>query len=86
MFSTLIRTNFLLLESNLLSADTFSFDWCQTLSYSEELTLYHTISAFNDPETEGNQHFLLFPQCFLPFPKQISIFQSHLCCRLQIDW
>ena len=29
-------------------------------------------------ENAGNQHFLLFPQCFLPFPKQISIFQSHL--------
>ena len=24
-------------------------------------------------ENAGNQHFLLFPQCFLPFPKQISI-------------
>ena len=22
----------------------------------------------------GNQHFHLFPQCFLPFPKQVSIF------------
>ena len=25
------------------------------------LTLYHTISPFNDPKEEGNQHFLLFP-------------------------
>ena len=25
-------------------------------------------------ENAGDQHFLLFPQCFLPFPKQISIF------------
>ena len=25
-------------------------------------------------ENAGNQHFLLFPQCFLPFPKEISIF------------
>ena len=25
-------------------------------------------------ENAGNQHFLLFPQCFLSFPKQISIF------------
>ena len=32
----------------------------------------------------GNQHFLLFPQCFLPFPKQISIFQSHSFCHLQM--
>ena len=27
-------------------------------------------------ENAGNQHFLLFPQCFLPFTKQISNFQS----------
>ena len=25
-------------------------------------------------ENAGNQHFLLFPQCFLPFPNQISNF------------
>ena len=35
-------------------------------------------------ENAGNQHFLLFPQCFLPFSKEISILQSHLLCRLQI--
>ena len=35
-------------------------------------------------ENAGNQHFLFFPQCFLPFPKQISIFDSHLNCRLQM--
>ena len=34
-------------------------------------------------ENAGDQHFLLFPQCFLPFPKEISIFQSHLFCCLQ---
>ena len=35
-------------------------------------------------ENAGNQHFLLFPQCFLPFPKQISIFWSHLFYHLQM--
>ena len=35
-------------------------------------------------ENAGNQHFLLFPQCFLPFPKQISTFQSHVFCRMQV--
>ena len=35
-------------------------------------------------ENAGNQHFLLFPQCFLPFPNQISIFHFHLSCLLQI--
>ena len=29
-------------------------------------------------ENDGNQHFLLFPQSFLPFPMQISIFDTHL--------
>ena len=29
-------------------------------------------------ENAGNQHFLLFPQCFLPFPNQISVFETHL--------
>ena len=35
-------------------------------------------------ENAGNQHFLLFPQCFLPFSKQNSIFQSHLFRHLQV--
>ena len=29
-------------------------------------------------ENADNQHFLVFQQCYLPFPKQISIFWSHL--------
>ena len=37
-------------------------------------------------ENAGNQHFLLFPQCFQPFPKQISIFESLLICHLQMLW
>ena len=53
------------------------------------LSLYDTIPTFNDPgknafqiilgrgENAGNQHFPLFPQRFLPFPKQISILLSH---------
>ena len=28
-------------------------------------------------ENAGNKHFLLFSQCFLPSPKQISIFEAH---------
>ena len=35
-------------------------------------------------EDAGNQHFLIFPKnFFLSFQKQISIFKSHLFCRLQ---
>ena len=35
-------------------------------------------------ENANNQHFLLFSQCFLPFPRQISIFQSPLFCCLKM--
>ena len=35
-------------------------------------------------ENAGIQHFLLFPQCFLLFPTQISIFELLLFCRLQM--
>ena len=35
-------------------------------------------------ENAGNQHFLLFPQCFLPIQKQTLTFELHLLCRLQI--
>ena len=57
------------------------------------LTLHNTIPTFNDPEKEGlentvgkrenagYQHFLLFPQLFLPLHRQISIFQSCLLLR-----
>ena len=31
-------------------------------------------------ENAGNQHFLLFPQCFQPFQTQISIFQPLFFC------
>ena len=31
-------------------------------------------------ENAGNQHFLLFPQCFLPIPKRISVFKLYLLC------
>ena len=39
-------------------------------------------------ENAGNRHFLHLPQCFLPFPKQISIFWIRLFCRLQnaLNW
>ena len=35
-------------------------------------------------ENAGNPHFLLFPQCFLPIPYKISIFDSHSFCCLQM--
>ena len=35
-------------------------------------------------ENAGNKHFFFFPQYFLPFPKQISLFYIHLTSRLQM--
>ena len=37
-------------------------------------------------ENPGNQHFLLFQQPFLLFPKQISIFKPCLSWNLQMLW
>ena len=61
----------------------------------ETFTLYNTITTFKKDlkvnpfenmmgkgENAGNQYFLLFPQCFLPFPKQMLFFKSGLLCRL----
>ena len=58
-----------------------------------DFTFYCTIPTFDDPEkafetilrkeeNAGNQHFLLFPQCFLPFQKSVFIFFNlYLFCR-----
>ena len=35
-------------------------------------------------ENAGNQHFLLFPQCFLSIPRENSVFDLHLFCSLQM--
>ena len=41
-------------------------------------------NALGKEENAGNEHFLLFPQCFLPFLTKISIFESNLPCCLQL--
>ena len=60
------------------------------------LTLYQTIPTFNDPKEEGlgkhsgkrenagNQHFLLFPQCFQLDHKEKLSFWQCLICPLQM--
>ena len=61
----------------------FSFSYKSSL-FSGSPTLYHTIPTFHYPwkkkafenivgkgENAGNQHFLLFPQCFLPCQRKI---------------
>ena len=40
--------------------------------------------AFNNIVGKGEIAGYHFPQCFLPFPKQISIFWIHLFCRLEM--
>ena len=35
-------------------------------------------------ENAGNQHFLPFPQCFLPYQRQESSFELHLPYPLQM--
>ena len=68
----------------MLSAICFNLDQSKILSSGNWLTLYHTIPTFNDPEEKkkpskkivekgenaGNKHFLLFPQCFQPYPSK----------------
>ena len=61
-----------------------------------KLTVYRTILSFNNParetfeyivgkgENAGNQHFLLFPQCFQIYQKQILICGLLLDCGLQM--
>ena len=54
--------------------------------YNDDLTHWRKRPFENivgKKENAGNQHFLLFPR-FLPLSKQISIFQPHLFCRLQM--
>ena len=60
------------------------------------LTHYHTMTLFDASgkeafskhcgkgENAGNQHFLLFPQCFLLYHRQKLSFMLHLFCRLQM--
>ena len=46
------------------------------------LNLYQTTLFMTGPN--WNQHFLLFPKCSQPFPKQNSLFESHLFCCLHM--
>ena len=80
--------------NKLLSANSLILKFCRVVYWTRD----YTIPTFNKldkkpfenivekRENAGIQHFLLFPQCFLPFPKQISMFHSHWFCRLQILW
>ena len=67
----------------LSSANAYNLDKAKILSSDKELTLYHTIPTFNNPEKKpfknivgkgenaDNQYFLLFSQCFQPCLGQV---------------
>ena len=42
----------------------------------------HLENTVGKGENAGNQHFLLYPQCFLSYVKQIECFEQHLVCHL----
>ena len=59
---------------------------CQLFTIQSQLLTTQKKKALENTvrkgENAGNQHFLLFPQCFTPFPRQILIFQPNLICHL----
>ena len=70
MFSNCPKKIFFLTYITLSSANAFNFD-----QFKKLLNLYHIIPTFNNPkekalENAGNQHFLLFPQCFLLYHRE----------------
>ena len=76
----MVVTGIILLSKLFFTGSENSFS-CHLFSYEFICLIpYHMIPTFNNLEKEtffGNQHFLLFPQCFLLFPKQISIHKPH---------
>ena len=59
--------------------------WLLVYSFTTQSRLLTTLKKkpfenIGKGENAGNQHFLLFPQCFVPLPKQIST----LFCCLQV--
>ena len=60
--------------------------WTGSKSYLS-LTAYRKKTFENiagKEENAGKQHFLVFPQYFLPVSNQSLLFESHLFCRLQL--
>ena len=41
-------------------------------------------SIMRKGENADNQHFLLLPQCFLPYQRKITSFEDYLNCHLQM--
>ena len=62
----------------MLSAICFNLDQSKILLSGNGITVYSTTPPFENTlikeENVGNQHFLLFPQCFLSYIEQILSF------------
>ena len=64
-------------------------EWKRVKFYTTQSWLLTTLkkepfeSFVRKEENAGNQHFLLFSQCFLLYQEQILPFESPLICRLQ---
>ena len=85
----------ILVTLNMSSANAFNLVKAKILSFGgKELNLRHVIPTTPDRgllkkivgkgKNVGNQHYLFFLQCFLHFPKQLYIFQSHSFCHLHM--
>ena len=88
VFTVCLNLFFFSAESKLLAITQTNRNWLTLYTQSRFFTrpgLRSPLKTLSEKgENAGNQHFLLFPQCFLPFPNQISVFHLHLFCRLQM--
>ena len=88
MYSTVLRTNFIVSVISILSSvNAFDLDKRKILLFDKELTLYSIDTHFNTSTIDSflktswekkkiarNKQFLLFPQCFLRNQKIVSSF------------
>ena len=83
LFPTLpSKTNsFISATCKLLAGNIFDSAISSFLSPLEEKAFENIVGK---GENAGYKHFLLFPQCFLLFPTQISSFESRLFRRLKM--
>ena len=51
---------------------------------AKAIAIPRVFSENSRAKNAGNQHFLLFPQCFLPQQGEKSLFQQCLICHLQM--
>ena len=57
---------------------TFFYTISNSNSFKVNRQKGHIENIVGERENAGNQHFLLFPQCFLPFIKQSGLFLPYV--------